>query len=293
MIITLLGLLGLMFGSFVNALVWRLHEQEKVGKAKRVARSAKAAKTNAQRSTLNARNLSILKGHSMCPNCHHTLASKDLVPVLSWIELRGRCRYCQKKISWQYPLVELATAGLFMVSYIWWPTNFGAAGNVNFILWLVMLVGFMALVIYDLRWLTLPNRIVYPLVVAAAAVSIMNLTIFHGGVNGLEKLVFALLIASGFFYLIFQISKGNWIGGGDVKLGFLLGLLLPTPALAFLTLFTASLLGTVVILPGLASKKLTKSTHIPFGPFLITAAVIVKLFGTSLIVWYKHKFLLY
>src|SRR3954465_436221 len=108
MIIAVLVVLGLCLGSFVNALVWRLHEQEEGG-------SKKAA----------AKKLSIIKGRSMCPHCKHALKPIDLIPVISWLSLRGKCRYCSKPISIQYPIVELSTALLFVVSYIWWPEPLG------------------------------------------------------------------------------------------------------------------------------------------------------------------------
>ena len=100
-VIIILAWLGLCAGSFVNALVWRLHEQK---------RSKKADKK-----------LSILNGRSMCVHCRHELTWYDLIPLFSWLLLRGKCRYCKKPISWQYPIVELATAAVFVLSYIFWP----------------------------------------------------------------------------------------------------------------------------------------------------------------------------
>ena len=102
MIIAVLAVLGLVFGSFVNAFAWRLHEQESLLEKKKKPSAKQLAK------------LSIVKGRSMCPECKHELAAKDLIPVFSWITLKGKCRYCGKPISWQYPAVELATALLFV-----------------------------------------------------------------------------------------------------------------------------------------------------------------------------------
>lgn len=284
MIYAALVVLGLCFGSFANALVWRLHEQEKLAGKK------KADKKYVDR-------LSIRHGRSMCPHCHHELAVKDLVPVLSWLWLKGKCRYCGRPISPQYPLVELATAGLFVASYLWWPTALQPTAtslwpNVLFGLWIIMLVGFIALIVYDLRWYLLPNRIIYPLTGLALTWAVISLLTTDRTVVGLSKAVLAVAIGGGLFYVLFQVSKGKWIGGGDVRLGWLLGLVVLTPARAILMIFLASLLGTAVSLPLLAIKRLQKNSVVPFGPFLILATFIVQLFGISLLTWYKRTFLM-
>lgn len=273
MSIIFFGLLGLILGSFVNALVWRVHAQEAKKKSK-----------------VGHKELSVLHGRSMCPYCKHTLAAKDLVPVLSWLSLGGKCRYCHKPISWQYPVVELLTSALFVLSYLFWPLDWNAAGTINFAVWLIILVGFMALIVYDLRWMLLPDRIVYPLLVIGGLLALFNI-IDVGSVRALIETLISVAIAGGIFYGLFVISNGRWIGGGDVKLGLLIGLVLGDPYLAFLMLMTASLLGTLVALPGMVLKKVSPSSRIPFGPFLIVATILVQLFGTSVIEWYKRTLL--
>ncbi len=273
MIIAVLIILGLCFGSFVNALVWRLHEQDKP-KKKRAASDD---------------DLSIVKGRSMCPHCKHTLAASDLLPLFSWLFLGGKCRYCRKPIGWQYPLVEAATAVLFVASYLWWPQGFDNRGIFELAIWLVALVAFMALIVYDLRWMLLPNKIVFPLTGLAIFKVFGVAILFGGGVHSILNALFGLLIAGGIFYVLFQVSDGKWIGGGDVKLGFALGLLLGGPTLAMLMLFVASLLGTLVALPGLLAKRLKRTSVLPFGPFLILGTMITMLFGTALITWYEHR----
>lgn len=268
MILAFLVILGLAMGSFVNALVYRLHEQSKHGKPKEKS------------------NLSITKGRSICPYCKHRLAAADLVPIFSWLALRGKCRYCQKPISWQYPLVELVTAALFVASYFLWPVELeGFAPIFGFIFWLVALTGFIALAVYDFRYMLLPNKIIFPL--AGLALINVLVQVLTGDLSLLDTL-YALLAGGGIFYALFQISQGRWIGGGDVKLGFLIGLVLATPGLALFSLFAASLLGTIAVLPIMASGRLTPMSHIPFGPFMITGAVIAKLFGQNLIDWYLN-----
>lgn len=262
MIIVILAVLGLCLGSFVNALVWRLHE-----------------------------GLSVAKGRSMCPHCKHTLGVADLIPVLSWLALRGKCRYCNQPISAQYPLVELATAGLFVASYVWWPAAFSDPQRIIFVLWLALLTGLVALAVYDLKWFLLPNRIIYSLAaIAALQVAVVILNDTDPAVTLLNA-VLAAIIGGGIFYVLFQVSGGKWIGGGDVKLGALLGLIVATPGRAVLFIFFGSLLGSLVSLPLLARGHLKRTSVIPFGPFLIAGAIITVLFGGDILHWYQQVFL--
>lgn len=271
MIIAYIFVVGLCLGSFVNALVWRVHEQSK-SKKKRVASDSQ---------------LSLSKGRSMCPECQHLLNWTDLIPVVSWLSLKGRCRYCHKPIAVQYPIVELSTALLFVLSYIYWPQSLIGLEVMIFSLWLLILTGLMALIVYDARWMLLPNRIVFPLTGLGAVLAILRLIKSDNLVIELMNLVGAVLIGGGIFYMLYQGSKGKWIGGGDVKLGWLLGLLVATPTGSFMVIFIAATLGTIVALPGLFLKRLKASSEIPFGPFLIVATIIVLLFSAQIIDWYN------
>lgn len=271
MIIAILVVAGLCFGSFVNALVWRLHEQET--------------------GTGSKKHLSITKGRSMCPHCRHELAPKDLVPILSWLFLRGKCRYCHKPISWQYPLVELAGAALYVASYIWWPQAFTPSQIALLVLWLAFLTLALALLVYDFRWFTLPDRIVVPLGGLAVAQTVIVVWTATHPLTALLNAILAVIVGGGLFYVLFQVSDGKWIGGGDVKLGTVLGLVAATPALSFLMIFLASLLGSLTSLPLLASHRLKKGSMIPFGPFLIIGLVIVRLFGADIFDWYRQTFI--
>lgn len=226
----------------------------------------------------------------MCPACQHDLTSKDLVPIISWISLRGKCRYCKKPISWQYPLVELTTAVLFVSSYLFWPNELIGWETLYFGLWLVLLIGLMSLVVYDLRWMLLPNKIVFTLYwIAGVMILVQMLAV--GSVEPLWRAVIGVIVGGGLFYLLFQISNGRWIGGGDVKLGFLLGAVVGGPEQALLMLFIASLLGSLFSIPLLLSKKANKGTRIPFGPFLIMGTFIVQLWGTTITSWYIDTFI--
>lgn len=276
MIIVVLTLLGLCFGSFVNALVWRMHEQAKPRK-RRAASDAE---------------LSISRGRSMCPHCKHTLGVLDLLPVVSWLMLGGKCRYCRKSIGWQYPLVELLTAMLFAVSYVLWPWGWSFAGYVMLTAWLAGIVIFMALIIYDIRWMLLPNKLVFPLTGIAAVSCLAFVFASNDKLHAAGAAGLSVAIAGGVFYLLFLVSDGRWIGGGDVKLGWALGLFVVKPALALLVLFGACLIGTLYALPLMAIGKIKRTSRVPFGPFLILATIIVMLCGQRILDWYLHTMLL-
>jgi leader peptidase (prepilin peptidase)/N-methyltransferase len=271
MVIIFVVALGLCLGSFINALTWRIHMQAK-------------AKNKSEK-------YSIAKGRSMCPHCGHELGAKDLIPLLSWVSVRGRCRYCRRPISGQYPLVELLTAVLFGISYAFWPYvgNGGWSGweIAAFSAWLAVLTGLIALAVYDAKWYLLPDRIVFPLTaIGAFFIAFLALArdwhILTGAIAG-------VIVIAGLFYALFQLSQGKWIGGGDVKLGVLLGLLADGLLKAFLLLFLASILGTLYsFLLALRGKQtLSRSSRIPFGPFLIAGAFIVVLWGNDLVDWYS------
>lgn len=274
--VVILAVLGLIFGSFVNAFVWRLHERD-------------AAEGQGSRNKQPKQDLSILTGRSMCTHCGHELAAYDLVPVLSYLCLRGKCRYCGKPIE-DTPLAELLTAALFVISYLWWPYSLQGSGvsggKVLFVVWLVFLVGFVALALYDLRWYLLPDRIVYPLIVLALLQVVFRLAVYRSGWSGVGEAVWGVLLTAGLFLAIFELSNGAWIGFGDVKLAIVLGLLVGGPLKALLMLFVASLLGSLVAIPLLLGGKATARTPLPFGPFLLTATVVAVLFGSHLSAWY-------
>jgi prepilin signal peptidase PulO-like enzyme (type II secretory pathway) len=255
MILLLLGGLGLILGSFVNAFVWRLHEG---------------------RDWVNDR--------SECVHCHHKLAAKDLVPVLSWLWLQGKCRYCHKPIE-DSPLVELALPALFITSYMFWPTELVGKGLFEFVLWCIFLVGFMILTVYDLRWFLLPNKVVFPLI-GLAAVYVIGGALYTGDVKEIAMALSGMAVVAGIFYALFQLSRGTWIGGGDVKLGIVLGLLAGGLIEGFLLLFTASVVGMLAALPMIIKGQAHRKTQLPFGPFLIIAVIVVRLFGGDIIDWY-------
>lgn len=263
MLIVLLAVVGLSLGSFINALVWRIHEHK-----------------------------DWIRGRSECINCQHNLAPLDLVPLVSWLLLRGKCRYCHKNISLQYPVVELLTPLLFILFYLFWPVGLSSVNQwVVFGGWLMMLVGLVALAVYDLRWMILPNGLMIYLTFLAVTITAINLLTAGFNWYGLLDTILGALIGGGLFYILFQVSSGKWIGGGDVKLGFVLGLLAGSAQRSFLMIFLAALAGCLVSIPFLMLGKLSKKSTIPFGPFLIIGLLIVQLAGTVILNWYGRTFL--
>lgn len=302
MAIIILFVLGLCLGSFTNAFIWRFRQKELLLAAHETRQSAKDSKKSVKQAAKDSaklkaelNRLSVTKGRSMCVHCHHELAAKDLIPVVSYVMLRGKCRYCGNPIQ-DTPLAELLTPALFILSYIFWPLEMSGAGQFAFGMWLVFLVGFVILSIYDLRWFELPHRIVLPLIGLALVQVLVSATVFGGGLPSLLHAFWGALLGGGVFYALYMISPKEiqedgstasaWIGGGDITLGTLLGLLVGGPGNILLLIFLASLIGTLLAVPLMLAGRATRSTHLPFGPFLIASAVIVKLFGAAIIGWY-------
>jgi prepilin signal peptidase PulO-like enzyme (type II secretory pathway) len=282
-----LVLFGLIIGSFNGAMVWRL-------RARQLEEDKAAGERVSKKEYDRLKKLlqpSLAEDRSMCLHCHHQLAWYDLLPLVSWVSLRGKCRYCHHKIGRMEPLIELGTAAFFLVSYLAWPFDL-TNGMIlaNFVLWLVIGNGLIILFAYDARWFLLPNRIVFPLIGLAAVSAVLHIIQAEPVGPAIISLVGSCLILSGLYYFLYKVSNGQWIGFGDIKLGLVLALVLADWPLAFLTLFLANVIGCLVVLPGLLTKKLKRTSHVPFGPMLIAAYFIVGLFGPAIITWYFSTF---
>lgn len=272
MVLIAVFLFGLAVGSFLNAFIYRLELREGL------MLSPSSLKP------------SVLQGRSFCPRCGHTLAWYDLIPLASYIFLRGKCRYCKKKISLQYPFVELVTGLLFVAAFSLFADNltklsYPQALEVLY-LWAI---GSLLLVVfvYDLRHFIIPDKVLYPAIGLAFA---WNALPSFGVVDNLTKLSFvsALLSgigAAGFFLAIYLLSKGRAMGFGDVKLALFMGLFLGFPnilvALAF-AFGSGALVGLILIF----FKKKTMRSEVPFGPFLVLGTLVALFWGNSLVVWY-------
>lgn len=249
-------------GSFVGALVWRLHTGR-----------------------------DFVKERSECEKCHHKLSALDLVPIFSWIFLRGKCRYCHKKIGIHALLLELSVGLVFAVSYIYWPLGLESwQAIVSFGLWLVFMVGLAALFLYDLKWQLLLDKIVFPLIVLGLIDAALRATL--NGEHYLLHIISGAAVLGGLYAALYGLSGGRWVGFGDVKLGIFMGAVLGWEK-ALLVLFLANVLGFLVVMPGLMTGKLSRKSHVPFGPFLIMGFVIAGLFGDTIIRWYMQTIMPY
>ncbi|MEK7203407.1 MAG: prepilin peptidase [Patescibacteria group bacterium] len=249
---------GLAIGSFLNCLIWRLHKKESLG------------------------------GRSYCPKCKKQISWHDNIPLLSFIILNGKCRHCKQSISRQYPVVELVIGILFATAFAniffhkQFLDNLFPLFTSNFLLltfrdWFIISV--MAIIfIYDLRWYLILDIITLP---ACLIVFLLNLNLGFSWQN-----LFAAGIIGGSFFLIqFLISNGRWIGGGDIRLGLLMGLALGWPNV-LVAILIGYLIGSIVGLGLIVSNKKKWNSEVPLGIFLSVSAIIVLFWGKAIINWY-------
>jgi len=205
----------------------------------------------------------------------------DLFPVLSYVFLMGKCRYCKEKISIQYPLVELVTAILFSLTFI----HFGSAFSLELLFWLVITAFLIVIFIFDLKYFIIPDEVIYP----AIFLSIIWL-LYSCFTYSIDSHQVALSIGSGlgaalFFFLIWFFSKGMAMGFGDVKLALLIGLLLGFPNTivgVFLGFLFGAIIGSVMVF----LKKKGMGSEVPFAPFLVMGLIIAFFFGNNIVNWY-------
>lgn len=249
-------LFGLIIGSFINCLVWRLHKEESIN------------------------------GRSYCPECRKTIRWYDNLPIISFIILGGRCRNCRKSISWQYPLVEFLTGILFLIFAYKISINFGSPELWLIKPWLMLIRDwflvsiFTIIFIMDFRWYVILDRVSLPAIIVSL---IINLALGFSW----QSLLISATIGASFFLIQFIVSRGRWIGGGDVRLGLLLGIALGWPYIVAV-IFLAYGLGAIIGLGLLASNKKKRDSMVPLGTFLTFAALIILLFGSEIINWYLN-----
>jgi leader peptidase (prepilin peptidase)/N-methyltransferase len=278
-----LVLFGLVLGSFAGASVWRL-------RARQLAADKKAGEPidHAEYSQLKKlAHQKLSSDRSRCLHCGYELRWYDLIPLASWLLLRGRCRSCHKPIGIMEPLIELGTALFFVLSFMLWPVALTSALPIaGFIIWLIAGVGLAIMFAYDTKWFLLPDRVNFAVIVLGLISAILMIIASPNVLDAFLNVVGSVIVLSGIYFVLYMVSKGRWIGFGDIKLGLGLGLLLGDWRLAFIALFLANLIGTLIIIPLMATGKLKRNAHVPFGPLLIAGAIIAKLVGMGIAEFY-------
>ncbi|MCA9346311.1 prepilin peptidase [Candidatus Saccharibacteria bacterium] len=234
-----------------------------------------------------------IKGRSVCDSCGKILGVLDMIPVISYVFTRGRCRYCKVKLTPAYPLVEILSALTLLFSYMYFPYELNLLiGKTLFFVWVISLIILIALFVYDARWYRLPNKLVYPLIVLAFVFRLLSISIDGFTINEVLNTLYALIVSAGIFLILYVISSGKWIGDGDIRLGVAMGLFLPGPVEAWIAIFLASILGLLLGLPSLVkSNKKLMTLKLPFGPALVLGLILSLLFSKYLIDWYTNTFL--
>lgn len=249
-------LAGLAIGSFLNVVILRMDELS-----------------------------TILYDRSHCPKCKKILAWYDLIPFFSFVLLRAKCRYCNEKISWQYPLVELGTASVFLILFF----NFALTWSLLY--YAVIFSLLIVALVYDIRTQTVPEIFVW----IALVLSLLGGWYF-GEITFISSLIGAI-IAGGFLGALVYFSKEQWMGSGDIKIGIILGLLTGYPNV-LVALFSAFVFGSIA---GLAMifwryrsvNKQTLKLALPFAPFLVLGILFSLIYGSFLVNWYTHLFIVF
>jgi len=243
----LIFIIGLLFGSFASVIIYRLQRGEK----------------------------GIIFGRSKCPQCKIALKPIDLIPLVSYVSTNGKCRYCKKSISKTYPLLELTMGFSFLITaYLSQNIEIGLL-----VFYLFITFVFVAVAFYDILFQEIPDSLLLPTILITAFVMYLS------GIYSIESLLIGFLIPVIFFGFLFFVSHGQWLGGGDIRIGALMGLLLGWPNI-ITGLFLGYLIGSVWSAGGMLIKKLTRKSHIPFAPFLLFGTYITLFWGSQILNWY-------
>lgn len=241
--------LGGALGSFSNVLILRWHESAS------------------------------LMGRSHCPSCNHVIRPRHLVPIFSWLWLRGKCADCGKPIHIQYPIIELVCALLGVIAALR-TSPFGATPY-QFWFEFIVSIAFIVPIVMDLRWKELPVEYMVGLAVFAASFRwITHLSDFT------LLSVAALCIPVVFFGLQYVLSRGKWIGSGDIWFGGVMGAVLLDPWNVGVALYAAYILGGFVAAIGLITGIFKRGSRLPFAPALATGTMIALWFGDRITAWF-------
>jgi len=253
LLIGLCALLGLAVGSFLNVVIYRVPRGE-----------------------------SIVSPRSACPSCGAPIRERDNIPVVSWLVLRGRCRDCKAPISPRYPLVELLCAGLFAGT----AARFGRQWDLP--AYLALFAGLLSLSTIDIERLLLPKKIVYPLTVLVAGLLLMA----AAATGHWHDYAVAVICALAWFAVFFALNFASprILGFGDVRLSLVLGVALGWLGVGYVLLgfFAANVIGAVIGILLIATKRMSRSDRIPYGVFLALGCAVAVLAGPELLRPFTH-----
>ncbi len=251
LLIFLFALLGLTIGSFLNVCIDRLPRDE-----------------------------SVVSPPSHCEACQHRLGLKDLIPVLSYLRLRGRCRYCQAAVSQKLLWVEIA-AGLIFALLYW---HFGLGPELGIMAFYACV--FIVVFVIDLERGLILNKVVYPAMIVALLLALVPQPWLTRWIviNGVANAALGGGVGFAIFVVIAIVSRGG-MGWGDVKLVALIGLAVGFPLVLF-SIIVGAILGSIVALALMIGRKRRFRETLPFGPFLALAAMITLFWGSDALSWY-------
>ena len=251
LLIFVFALLGLTVGSFLNVCIDRLPRDE-----------------------------SVVSPPSHCEACQHRLGLKDLIPVFSYLRLRGRCRYCQAAVSQKLLWVEIATGLIF--AFLYW--HFRWSPELGIMAFYACL--FIVVFIIDLERGLILNKVVYPAMIVALLLALVPQPWLTRWIviDGVANAALGGGVGFAVFLVIAIVSRGG-MGWGDVKLVALIGLVVGFPLVLF-SVILGAILGSIVALALMIAKKRGFRETLPFGPFLALAAMITLLWGSDVLSWY-------
>ncbi|PIR93979.1 prepilin peptidase [Candidatus Falkowbacteria bacterium CG10_big_fil_rev_8_21_14_0_10_39_11] len=251
-------LFGLAIGSFLNVLIFRLPEdQSKWARVKR----------------------------SVCRACNKVLKPLELIPVVSFLIQKGRCRSCNEKLSWQYPAVEITAAAIFLLlTFIHLP--FGAVISETSVIFLIrdFFIASILILVFtiDVKHFLILNKVIYP---ALVVVALFNLYLLDFDLKKILGIIIGALIGFSFFAFQYFFSKGKWVGGGDMKFGAFIGLALGWQGMVTV-LVLAYIVGALFAIALLISGKAKFGAKLPMAAFLAPAALLILLYGEYIWSWY-------
>lgn len=237
-------LLGLAVGSFLNVVIYRLYK-----------------------------GVGFFGGRSFCFKCKKNIKARDLIPCISFLRLKGKCRFCKNKISWQYPIVEFVTGILFVLTFI---ELFDPNHPFEIIFYLYITAMIIVVFVFDCKYMLILDKVIIPGILISLCA---NIFLLGGGTVIQNVIEFGVAgLGIGLFFLVqFVATQGKGIGGGDIRFGIFMGALLGIPH-GIYALMLAYIIAAIYAMFVLVFGKAGLKSKVPLGPFLAFATFIFMLY---------------